>query len=46
MSGFGNVDLGRWGKVVEIVNTITQTGGQIYAGVSESQAPSRPRCWS
>lgn len=38
MSGFGNVDLGKLGKVIEIINTITETGGQISAGVSESQA--------
>ena len=39
MSGFvSGMNLGSLGKVVEIVGAMTRVGGQIYAGVSESQA--------
>ncbi len=38
MSNFPNIDLGKWGKVIELVGALTNVGGQIYGGVTESQA--------
>lgn len=38
MSDFPNIDLGKWGKVIELVGALTNVGGQIYGGISESQA--------
>jgi hypothetical protein len=38
MSSFANIDLGNWGKIIEIVGSLTNVGGQIYGGITESQA--------
>lgn len=45
-TGFGggfSIDLGKWGKVFEIVSAITEATGQIYGGISESQAAEENR---